>query len=180
MKNAFSVIAMLVCLTAYAESFDVNLKENPAIHLRFDRKYEVMKIGKKDAPPVVGQYMYAMLPEDQRSSIVLTVGDGFKVMTAESIEKERHTKVTRVDGSLGPFKVQWWHYRDASAPTLLCSSCVATVPFPKDKTLQLAIELMASTPERLASLEESFSKMELAESQPNQSAHSTPALGQRE
>ena len=48
-----------------------------AVHLVFDRKYEVHKIGHKDGTLLQGQLFYVMVPEDQQASLTLAIGDGF-------------------------------------------------------------------------------------------------------
>jgi hypothetical protein len=149
--------------------------DDPAVHLVFDRKYDVLKIGHKDGTPLQGQLLYMMVPEDQQSSLTLAIGDGFHLKTEGFIaDMYEGAKVTKVDGIIGGFKTQWWHYRDSHH---LYSTCVLTVPYRKGKTLPIIIDLIANSSERLASMEVSFSKIQIVENPPNKPPLRTPASG---
>jgi len=180
MKRIFSALILGLVLAAHAFGYDVVLMDDPAVHLVFDRKYEVAKIGHKDGTPLQGQLLYMMVPEDQQSSLTLAIGDGFHLKTEGFIaEMYEGAKVTKVDGIVGGFKMRWWHYRDSHH---LYSTCVLAVPIHKGKTLPIIIDLIANSAERLASLEDSFSRIQIVENPPNKAplrmpVSSTPASG---
>jgi hypothetical protein len=151
-------------IVGHAAAFDVVLMDDPAVHLVFDRKYEVLKIAHKDGTPLQGQLLYMMLPEDQQSSVTFGIGNGFYKKTEKTIaEMYEGAKVTKVDALIGGIKAQWWHYRDSHH---LYSTCDLTVSYRKGKSLSIIIDLVANSPERLASLEDSFSKIQIVENPP--------------
>ena len=107
-----------------------------------------------------------MVPEDQQSAVTLGVGDGLHPKTEETIAKMfEGAKVTKIDCVIGGIKGQWWHYRDSKH---LYSTCVVYAPRPGKSPLPVIIDLVANTPERMASLESSFSELMIIENPPHQ------------
>jgi hypothetical protein len=165
MRRLLTAFLIGVPLT-YAAAFDVVLMDNPAVKVTFDRKYDVMKISDKDGSSPTDPLLYMMLPEDHQSAVTLGIGDGLNLKTEESIaQMYEGAKVTKVDCSVGGVKGQWWHYRDSIH---LYSTCVIKAMRLKKPALTVVIDLVANTPARLASLEQSFSKLTLVENPPNQ------------
>jgi hypothetical protein len=175
MKTSSLFLAFAICVASHASAYDVVLMDNPAIRLQFDRKYEVFKVDKKDEPASSTRLAYMMLPADQQSAVSLFIGDGFESETEESIAKDHPgAKVTKVDCMIAQYKAQWWHYKDESH---FYSDCLLSVPLPSGKTLPITISLVANTPKRLASLEDSFSKIMMTENPPNKAAEPTRTPG---
>jgi hypothetical protein len=170
-------MVLVVSALARAVAFDVVLMDNPAVKVTFDRKYEVMKISKKEGAAVCDPLLYMMLPEDQQSAVTLGIGDGLHPKTEGIIaQMYEGAKVTKVDCVIGGVKGQWWHYRDSNH---FYSTCVISAPRPKKPALPVVIDLVANTPERLASLEASFSQLMIVENPPKQPAQPTRADGPR-
>ncbi len=149
------IACLFVPIAGLAETFDVVLMDNPAIKLTFDRKYEVYQItDKKKKSEAPDPLVYMMLPADQQSAVTFAMGYKVPRMSEDSIaEMHKGAKITKVDCAIGQIKAQWWHYRDAQH---LYSSCMIKVPRPGKPALPVCIDLIANTPERLASLDKNM------------------------
>ena len=170
LRLLFILLTFVSC--ANAADFDVVLMDNPAVKVTFDRKYEAFKITKKKGASATDPLVYMMMPEDQQSAVTLGIGDGLSPKTEETISQMYEgAKVTKVNCTIGGVKGQWWHYRDSRH---LYSSCTIKAPRPNKPPLVVIIDLVANTPERLASLEASFSGLMIVENPPNKRPEGTP------
>jgi len=138
--------------------------DNPVVKVTFDWKYEVMKIDKKGGASPGDPLLYMMIPEDQQSAVTLGIGDGLLAKTEETIAKMfEGAKVTKVDCVIGGIKGQWWRYKNSRH---LYSTCVIRAPRPGKAPLPVIIDILANSPERMASLESSFSELMIVENPP--------------
>jgi len=167
MKTPLTLFLLFFAITVRASAFDVVLMDDPAIHLVFDRKYEVLQINKKGEKTQPGHLMYMMSPADDQSAVTLAIGEGFHPKTEKMIaDMFEGAKVKKADGVIGQYKVQWWHYRDSHH---LYSTCVFKVKWHDKPEWPVIIDLIANSQGRLDSLEDSFSKILMVENPPNKS-----------
>jgi hypothetical protein len=66
--------------------------------------------------------------------------------------------VRKVPGAVAGKKVEWWHYQDSQH---LYSTCYADLPDKAGIEHPVYIELVANRPQRIASLEDAFSRIEV-------------------
>ena len=161
MKQWLTLGWLAITSSAVAGSHDIYLLDQPAVHIPSDLEYEVLSVGKKGEASIPFHLAYMLVPKDQQSSAVLTIGDGFFPKTEDTIAKMfEGAKVTKVPGLVGGNKVEWWHYRDQHH---FYSSCLFKVSASKGRVVPVDFELVANTQQRLEELENSFSKIEMIE-----------------
>jgi hypothetical protein len=98
-------------------------------------------------------------PKDEQSGAVLGIGADVHRKTEQIIARMYEgAKVTKIPGVVAGKRVEWWRYRDSRH---LYSTCYVALLDKAGLEHQVAFELVANRPERLSSLEEAFSGIEL-------------------
>ncbi|OIQ85600.1 hypothetical protein GALL_325370 [mine drainage metagenome] len=158
MRSALVVLFLFLVSGLIAAPSELTLPGDPVIHLVLDRDYKVIAIGNRDGSSAKDLRVYILEPMDDQSSAVLALGSGGYHKTEADIAKMcEGAKVTKVDGEIAGVKTLWWHYRDSRH---LYSTCSVTLRDKKGKKIPAYFDLVANTPERLAALEDAFSKIE--------------------
>jgi hypothetical protein len=158
MRPFIFILFLRLASTSFADPSELRLPGDPPVHLIMDREYRVTEIGNKDHPSMKDLRVYLLRSKDDQSSAVLAFGSGGQSKTEETIAAVfGGAKVTKIDGIVAGEKTQWWHYRESDD---LLSSCVVTLRDKKGKSIPTYFDLVAKTPERLAALEDSCSKIE--------------------
>jgi hypothetical protein len=152
-------------LTASAESVAqvkvTVLGDSPTVRLRLDREYKVFETRPGSAAEASRSDLrsWILVPKDEQSSAVFGIGAGGDRKTEEVIARMyRGAAVTKISGALAGKKVEWWHYEDSQH---LYSTCYANLPDKAGLEHPVYIDLVANRPQRRASLEEAFSRIEV-------------------
>jgi hypothetical protein len=158
MRVAILILFLFLASSSRAAPSELTLPGDPAVHLVLDREYRVIEIGNKDGTPIKDLRAYILNPKDGQSSVFFTLGSGGHNKTEEDIATMfEGAKVTKIDGKVAEAKVQWWHYRDSHH--LYCT-CAVMLMGKHGKKIPAYFDLVANSTERLAALEDAFSKIE--------------------
>ena len=102
--------------------------------------------------------LYQLVSADQLSSAVIAIG-AVRPDSEQAIARQsRGAKVTKVPGTVTGTKVEWWRYQDDN---FLHSKCYVSLTDKAGAEHHISVGLIAKSAERLASLEEAFSSIEL-------------------
>jgi hypothetical protein len=136
-------------------TFPLTLESSPKISLIFDRTYQVMSLSK----PGDNVAIYVFIPEDDRSSAMLAIGEGGHQKTIESIKEDYEGAIVKVvEGDVAGIKVAWWDYKDSNH---LYSTCHVRLKDKSGREYFFTFDLVANSKRRLDALKESFSKIKL-------------------
>jgi hypothetical protein len=169
---ALVVVVLLICGCATAEQpvarrsmvprFKLVKAIGPStIRLELDREYEVREVEferPRGAPPK-DLRIFILVPHDEQSSATFAIGAGGHRKTEETISRAYEgARVTKVPGAISGKPVEWWHYRDSHH---LYSTCYTSLLDKAGVEHPVYLDLVANRLERLTSLEEAFSRIEL-------------------
>jgi hypothetical protein len=88
---------------------------------------------------------------------VVAVGKDARRKTEKDIaDMYEGAKVTKVDTNIAGVKTQWWHYHDTHH---LYATCDVTLRDKKGHSVSVYFDLTANSPDRLAALEDSMSRI---------------------
>jgi hypothetical protein len=137
------------------------LEGSPTIRLTLDREYRVIEM-RAESPAEASRSelrTWMLVPKDEQSSVTFGIGVGGNRKTEEVIARMYDgAVVTKVPGAVAGKQVEWWHYQDSQH---LYSTCYADLPDKAGVEHPVYIELVANRPQRIASLEEAFSRIEV-------------------
>jgi hypothetical protein len=129
------------------------------IRLEMEREYEVreMEFERPAGTPPKDLRIIVFNPKDEQSSALFGIGaDGHKKTEASIAKHYGGARVTKVAGTIGGKSVEWWHYRD---DLHLYSTCYTSFVDKRGVDRPVYFDLVANSPDRLASLERAFSRI---------------------
>jgi hypothetical protein len=129
------------------------------IRLEVDRDYEVreMEFERPAGTPPKDLRIIVFNPKDEQSSALFGIGaDGHRKTEAAIAKHYGGARVVKVAGAIGGKQVEWWHYQDNRH---LYSTCYTSFTDNLGVERPVYFDLVANTPERLASLEHAFSRI---------------------
>jgi len=137
------------------------LEGPPTIRLTLDREYKVLEMRPESPARASGSDLrtWMFVPKDEQSSVVFGIGVGGNRKTEEVISRMYEGAVVkRIPGAVAGKKAEWWHYEDSQH---LYSACYVVLPDKAGVEHPVYIDLVANRPQRISSLEEAFSRMEV-------------------
>jgi hypothetical protein len=169
-----AVIAMFMCACATASApapsiatapFAATLKPvvlegSPTVRFRPDRAYAVRRMETRGEPGRSADLrIYMLVPRDEQSAVTVGIGEGVHRKTEAAIARMyQGAKVTKVVGTVAGKTVEWWHYQDDHH---LYSTCYVGLPDKQGRGHSFYFDLVASSPDRLASLEDTITSVEV-------------------